>query len=89
MLDRTSLARDEAINAAMENAIDDSLRDGPWSDELVHQLGKHGLVIVEADKLDAMRTTLQMLASCTAPGDASGVMGLMANAARKALAKGD
>lgn len=74
------------IVEAVWSAISRS-KDGYPGIEISEELAKHGLVIVEAAEHDRMRTTLQMLASCSAPGDVSDVMGLMGNAARKAIVK--
>lgn len=79
----------DLIDAAMENAIDDSLREGPWSGELVHQLAKHGLVIVDAAKYDRMLIALQLIGSCVREIDGiPTALEAMAQAARNALPKG-
>jgi hypothetical protein len=64
MLDRTDLARDEAINEAFSAAIDDANADGiPRADAFAHHLAKHGLMVVEASKWDAAKTALQVVGS--------------------------
>lgn len=70
MLDRTSLARDEAINEAIYDAICDAdgiHADGiPRADALAHHLAKHGLVIVEARRLERLTVAIQLIGSAAA-----------------------
>ena len=55
-------ARDEAINEAVQDALNDG--DGrPRPDALAIHLAKRGLVIVEASKYSGMLIALQLLAS--------------------------
>ena len=59
--------RAEIIDAAMKSAIDDSLRDGPWAEEIVHQLRKRSLMIVEYSHYGRVLTTLQLVVSVLEP----------------------
>lgn len=60
-----ALARDEAINEALYDAICDG--DGrPRANALAHHLAKHGLVIVEASRLERLTVAIQLIGSAAA-----------------------